>query len=306
MGPIPKPLKKKIQKTGNEGLQLNVTKIKKTSQTNAKVEQNSKNIATIQQQINELNQKNLNCKIEITGLQLTQEMNANADLISLAASTIRHFNININQERDIVDAYIKTRKDHILVLVIVFIHEAIARKVLRAKYGIKNDKSGIWFSEALTLETLKIRREAINMKKNGIIEAVNVRNGKVNVKLPNINTRYTINTIEELQSLSNFSSHPSLTPPIVAPRRQAPIQQFLLPQTRDDANMNLAQPDCQPETWINNDTGSFNLYQLDGFSLHQIKRDEKRGGGINVYLSCVNVNKIKKKCNITYTKLTPI
>jgi hypothetical protein len=117
---------------------------------------NKRKLSDSKSNISELMEICLNTNRLVT--EMHDKMNATDTKVQ--NNTIRMFKITIH-DRDVVDAYIKTRKNGQKILVIVFIHEAAAKRVLVEKHSLSNDKSKIYFNEMLTWETQKIRFEAV-------------------------------------------------------------------------------------------------------------------------------------------------
>lgn len=198
----------------------------------SRVNVNSDNISDAGLRLNYLEQKTLNCQMEISGIDATNV--PSHALKNEVTKFIIDMGITVNSEH-IVDAYKINRTirgNQQTIIIVTFIHEAIKRSVIRNKIRIdkQNGNCHVYFSDVLTRTNRQILMEARQLKKRCQIFGAWTFSGEIFIKAHEQSKRIKISTLEQLYDYSgiaeqaNNDSDESEYESVVQTRKPTPLQ----------------------------------------------------------------------------------
>lgn len=178
------------------------------SQLKNKVTHNSSSISTLQNSSNFLQQSRLNDRIEITGMNKIVCTNKN-DFRQMVCNKFHEWKIDV-EKVEIADAYsqnIKLRNgEEKYVVTVIFIHEGVKIRVMKAKAQIGSAIRGIYFNEVLSAHNRKLIFHARAMKKAGKFIKVGTLNGRVYVKMiDGDDQKIFVDSILEMEELAKIN-----------------------------------------------------------------------------------------------------
>lgn len=140
----------------------------------SELERNSKNVEKAldshSRQLNDLNQMKLAQKMEIQGLTYPFDCDEE-QLTKIVFDYFSQLSIQV-KEHEVLHIYgfEKIMKEETrMVIVVVFSHEAVRKRVMQAKFAIKDLNDGVYFSNCLTRYNAGLLTHAKNLQKEGKI-----------------------------------------------------------------------------------------------------------------------------------------
>lgn len=168
-------------------------------------------IASLNTQTSQLQQANLNDRIEIcyaNNAPFDLKLNAKEEMLKL----FNKLAIEIDPI-EIADAYFKRKQTRTAgvrnVVVVIFIHQAIKNRVMRAKIGSNsNEAKLLYFNEILTPNVSAILYRAKQLRKEGKFSNTGTLDGQVFVRATRGGDKIFVRSIFELDELLkvNFSN----------------------------------------------------------------------------------------------------
>lgn len=173
----------------------------------AKSDSSDESIAALQSSNNFLHQSRLNDRMEISGLADFSAANK-SEYRDLVLKLFREWKIEL-EKVEIADVYATSRKDREgrekSYLIVVFIHEAIKSRVMKAKMSSKMPQlKNIYFNEVLTHPNRTLVYQARQLMKAGQFAKVGTINGKVYVKKSSSGQKIFIQNIMEMEGIAKL------------------------------------------------------------------------------------------------------